>query len=83
MFKLDRNAVVRIILLLALGFVVFQNHKFKTALEGCIEEVASKCSKIWEYSSELERENERLNNIIKDIKNEMPPTCFTPVERIQ
>jgi len=83
MFKLDRNAIVRIILLLALGFVAFQNHKIKTALGGCIEEVTSKCSKIWEYTSALERENERLNGIIKDIKSEMPTTCFTPVEGFQ
>jgi len=82
MFKLDRNTVVRIILLLALGFVVFQNHKFKTALEGCLEEVTSKCSKIWEYSSELERENERLNDIIKEIKDDSS-ACFTPVEGFQ
>ena len=83
MFKLDRNAIVRIALLLALGFVVYQNHKFKSALTGCIEEVASKCSKIWGYASELERENDRLNELIKEIKSEMPSTCFTPVEGIQ
>ena len=83
MFKLDRNVIVRIALLLALGFVVYQNHKFRSALTGCIEEVTSKCSQIWAYASELERENERLNDLIKEIKDEMPSTCFTPVERIQ
>ena len=79
MFKLDKNATVRIILLIALGFLAFRNHQFKTALTGCLAEVTSKCSEIWKYTSELERENNRLNDIIKDIKSEVPVTCFTPV----
>lgn len=84
MIKLDRNALVRIILLLALGLLAFRNHHFKTALEGCIEEVTSECSKIWEYTSELERENARLNDIIKKIGSTRParPSCFTPVPEI-
>lgn len=83
MFKLDKNAVVRIILLVALGVLAFRNHQIKTALGGCLTEVTSKCSEIWKYTSELERENNRLNDIIRDIKSEMPATCFTRGERIR
>jgi len=83
MIKLNRGIIVRVILIATLGFLVFDNSRIRSALTGCIEEVTSKCSQIWEYASELERENERLNELIKEIKDEMPSTCFTPVEGIQ
>ena len=83
MIKLNKHIIARLVLAAALGFLLFENHKFRSALTGCIEEVTSKCSQIWAYASELERENERLNELIKEIKDEMPSTCFTPVEGIQ
>ena len=83
MLKLNKNIIVTFALAATFSFLLFENHKFRSALNGCIEEVTSKCSQIWEYASELERENARLNELVKEIKNEMPSTCFTPVEGIQ
>lgn len=83
MIKFNKDVIIRVALLVALAFLVFDNSRVRSALNGCIQEVTSKCSQIWAYASELERENERLNDLIKEIKDEMPSTCFTPVEGIQ
>ena len=44
--------------------------EIRVALDSCIQEVATKCKGLYEYSVSLEAENSRLNEKLNRCKNE-------------
>ncbi len=60
--------VLTVSLFLITILLTYNSYEKKRALDSCINDVTEKCSGLFEYASELEEENARLNNLIRDCR---------------
>lgn len=63
---MERQTIWVITLFLALAFVLIrQKSEVQEGLDSCLENVQEKCSSVINYAISLEKENARLNKILK------------------
>ena len=48
--------------------LIYNSYEKKRALDSCIYDVTEKCAGLFAYASELEEENARLNNIVRNYR---------------
>jgi|TARA_Y100000296_G_C4942708_1_gene142283 hypothetical protein len=59
-----------IIVLFAACIVLFvKGQQERRALDECVEDVSNKCISIYNYATALEKENARLNRLVRERRN--------------
>tara|TARA_R110000824_G_scaffold70719_6_gene181270 strand:- start:2782 stop:2994 length:213 start_codon:yes stop_codon:yes gene_type:complete len=48
--------------------LVYNSYEKKKALDSCIYDVTEECAGLFGYASELEEENARLNNVLRECR---------------
>ena len=48
--------------------LIYNSYEKKRALDSCIHDVTEECAGLFAYASELEEENARLNNVLRECR---------------
>jgi hypothetical protein len=50
--------------------LLVKSHQERKALDECVDDITNKCASIFNYATALEKENAKLNRLIRECRND-------------